>query len=67
MPAPSAHPTARAAAAQAPPTAARQEQELLLLASSIDPKGALDWRANTDVCTQWEGVKCNAQGLVQEM
>lgn len=48
-------------------TAANQKSKLLLLKSSIDPGKTLNWRAGSDVCTQWQGVKCNAQGLVQEM
>lgn len=52
---------------QAAPTPARQKQDLLLLASSIDPKAALNWKAGTDPCKDWEGVTCGADGLLTAM
>lgn len=44
-----------------------QKENLLLLKAAIDPDNLLNWSPATDVCTQWEGVTCNAQGLVQEI
>jgi hypothetical protein len=63
LPAP-LRPPPRAGAA---PTPASQRANLLLLQAAIDPAGILNWSPATDVCTQWEGITCNAQGLVQEI
>ena len=62
-------PSLRAAAVV--PTKAGQRQQLLWLQDVIDPsnrllQGRRAWGVRPDFCT-WRGIKCNADGLVQEM
>ncbi len=53
------------------PTKAGQREQLLWLQDVIDPSNRLlqgqgAWGSSPDFCT-WRGIKCNADGLVQEM